>query len=309
MSCYFNARHIIPEEELRWHLSECPDRHTVERLETGLEENNTAWVRGNVEVPTYFPDVPHDMVTEDWDAEAACQPRIGVPARELAGLGYHKSLVGWVVFIYLSGQRPIVRHQRSRLFTGLNHVMYCYILVWVMCWMQSLKLDCPGHCVWSWLHALKLYFNWYNDPDLGAWVTARDSSQTAWLSINRTTIRDSSECGWLKTRDSWLNDTWLATHYIGESLAGNSYLTRDSFCLMWWLLSCLGNSYWLVTLQQVSSNLLITPLVEIIRIGHFLRNFCNPRPYNSSLQSDALIMAKIIPFECRTVLAVISYTQ
>ncbi|XP_067941092.1 uncharacterized protein [Watersipora subatra] len=90
-SCPFNAGHIVPEAELRFHMNSCPDKHAMTLLHQ--EHEVEGWTKGNTDVPTYFPDVGIPESTEDWDAEVSV-PRIGVQARDVAGIGYHKPLVG-----------------------------------------------------------------------------------------------------------------------------------------------------------------------------------------------------------------------
>ena len=93
MVCHFDARHEVPEEEFRIHLSTCPDRHEIERMRG--EQTSSNWVKGNCDVPTYFPD---DVIMpdpeEDWESETIQPMRIGVPARDMAGIGYYKNLAG-----------------------------------------------------------------------------------------------------------------------------------------------------------------------------------------------------------------------
>lgn len=89
-TCHFNARHVVPEPELRLHLKTCPDSHVVE-VHKEFDQNVTS-LKGNLDVPTYFPDV-HFEEEENWDDEPAPR-RYGVPASEMAGVNYIKNMTG-----------------------------------------------------------------------------------------------------------------------------------------------------------------------------------------------------------------------
>ena len=94
-TCPFNAGHVVPEPEYRYHVSNCPDKHALE-LVAKRDGDSQSWTKGNTDVPTYFPEVPAFSDSgEDWDAELATS-RIGVQARDIAGIGYSKSLAGLV---------------------------------------------------------------------------------------------------------------------------------------------------------------------------------------------------------------------
>ena len=89
-TCPFNASHIIPEAEKRFHMSTCPNKSVIETIGRPAAE---PWAKGNTDVPTYFPDVALPDNEENWDEEASVA-RIGVQARDLAGLDYYKNMVG-----------------------------------------------------------------------------------------------------------------------------------------------------------------------------------------------------------------------
>lgn len=105
--CHFNARHEMPEAELRVHLTICPDRHVIERQKASAMARSQ-WPKGNTDVPTYFPDIvlPEDFEEENWDDGPSLPVRIGVSAREMAGLDYIKDLSG-CVFINMCGLNTV----------------------------------------------------------------------------------------------------------------------------------------------------------------------------------------------------------
>ena len=90
---------MVFEEKFLHHECTCPDRHLVERPVV-QESSTNSWVKGCTDVPTYFPDcdVPD---AEMWEDEPAPR-RVGVPAREMAGIGYYKDVTGCVSIIPLT---------------------------------------------------------------------------------------------------------------------------------------------------------------------------------------------------------------